>query len=121
MALYSNLAQTATRLLKKFGQKITVTKCSIGDVDVLTGLATQQTLVFTGVGAMLDFEYRSFGEGVQHNSTIHSSSKRLLASTSSKIEPADTIEVGGEVYKVVVAKLVAPAGIRVVYDLWINR
>lgn len=120
MTFYAELAGTVNELLSEFGQPVVITKFAIGHTNPATGLTTQESSVTNGSGVLLDFEYRSFGENIAYNAATLGADKRLLCSASVVINPGDNIEVDKNVYKVLVAKLINPAGTRVLYDLWIK-
>ena len=121
MSFSSNMAATAASMLAEFGQSVTVTRYGIGEEDALTGVVTPSETVSTETGVVLDFEYRSFGEAIRPTQMSNLDNKRLLLTVTTRLKAGDKVEVDGEVYRIVVIKLVNPAGTRILYDLWIQR
>jgi hypothetical protein len=121
MPNYSNLAATATRLITKFGQSITVTNFAPGAEDVNTGISTQEATTFTTVGVLLDFDYRNFGETSESYHQVSKSDKRILLSASKVINAGDLIFIDNTIYKAYVIKCVNPAAVRIVYDIWAQK
>ena len=121
MDFYTNLEATAARLLAKFGQDIFVTKNAVGLLDPATGVATVNSVTTTEKGVELDFRYRSFGEGFITKTMVQTSNKRVLCTGGSVIEAGDSVVVNSVSYKVVVVKLVNPAGLTLLYDLWVTK
>lgn len=121
MSFYSELADTVNELLTEFGQTVTVTNIGMAVENPATGLVSQDTSSFTTTGVLLDFDYRSFGEGSVPNQAVSKSDKRLLISATQLINAGDTISVAGSTYTVNTVKVTEPAGTRVIYDLWIQK
>lgn len=120
MSFYSDLASDATALLREFGQAVTIVKKELGLLDITTGIAAPANYTYTdAIGVLVDFDYRNYGVG-NSNQMISSSDKRLYMSTATEVMAADTVIVDGNSYRIVVIKVVNPAGTRVLYDLWIQ-
>lgn len=121
MSFYSALADAALSLLKQFGKSLTLTQYGLGTVDQTTGVASR-TVVSTSTeyGAMFDFDYRSFGASLGAPSDVGKTSKRLLMTSKQQVSPGDSILFDNVLYAVKVVKVISPAGVRVVYDLWIQ-
>lgn len=120
MSFSSDLAATAAELLTEFGQPVIVTRFGMGVQNPLTGVVTPSETVSTETGVMLDFEYRSFGESMAGTNVLLQNNKRLVMTVVTKVKAGDHVEVDGEIYRIMVAKLVNPAGTRILYDLWIQ-
>ena len=121
MSFYSEFADIANELLAEFGQAVVVTNFEMAVENTATGVASQTSNQYSTVGVLLDFDYRNFGEGSESYRAVSSSDKRLLLNASAVINPLDLVLVNNVLYKVHVAKLVNPAGTRVLYDLWIQK
>jgi hypothetical protein len=120
-SFYNSLASTALSLLKQFGKSLTLTQYGLATVDVTSGVASRPVVsTSTEYGAMFDFDYRSFGASLGVPSDVGKISKRLLMTSKLDVGPGDTILFDNVLYAVKVAKVVNPAGTRVVYDLWIQ-
>jgi hypothetical protein len=121
MTFSSNMAATAAKLLKQFGQTVTITRYGLAIEDTTTGVVVPaQDIVTTEIGVLLDFQYRTFGEGIQPNQSINRLNKRLLLTTNTILKAGDTVTVDNTIYKIVIIKVVNPSGTRIVYDLWIQ-
>lgn len=121
MSFYDDMNATVAELLTEFGQPVTVIRYSLGVEDNTTGVITiPDPTITTEIGALLDFQYRSFGDSVEPNEFIGMANKRLLMTTNTKIKPGDHVIADGDEYRIVVIKVVNPAGTRVVYDIWIQ-
>lgn len=121
MSYSSDFAATATRLLKKYGQSVAVTRYSMGNEDVTTGVIAPSETTSLETGVLLDFEYRTFGQGGMPAEAIARDNKRLLLTVVTLLKVGDQVEVDGEHYKIVVIKLINPTGTRILYDLWIQK
>lgn len=121
MSFSSDMAAVAKDLLKEFGQTVTVTRFGMSVADPLTGVVTPAEETSTETGVLLDFEYRTFGEGIVPNEMLTRNNKRLLLTVVTRLKVGDTVEVDGEVFRIVVIKLINPAGTRILYDLWIQQ
>ena len=122
MSFYSELADTARELLTEFGQPVQIRKYEVALPDPTTGIIAPPTVIMsTEVGALFDFEYRSFGESKALSSSVNATAKRLIVSAGTELSPGDSIVVTGLEYKIHVIKSVNPAGTKVLYDMWIQR
>jgi hypothetical protein len=122
MSFYSELADTAKELLREFGQSVTVKKYEMAVPDPTTGIVTPPvSSSSTEYGCLLDFDYRSFGDVTSIQTSVNTSSKRLLLSSGTLLNAGDGIVVAGDEYRVHVIKTLNPGGTRVLYDLWIQK
>lgn len=121
MSFSSDMALVATELLTEFGQSVTVTRYGMGVPDASTGVVTPAEETSTETGVLLDFEYRSFGEAMMPTEMVNRNNKRLLLTANTKLKAGDRVEVDGEIYRIVVIKLINPAGTRIMYDLWVQQ
>jgi hypothetical protein len=120
MSLYSEFADTANSMLAEFGQSVTVTNFEMGVEDSITGVVSQVSSQFTTVGVLLDYDYRNFGEAPATYSTVITIDKRIIITAIKVINSGDLVFVDGTLYKCNVVKLLSPAGVRVLYDIWIQ-
>lgn len=120
-AFYNDMAQTATEMLTEFGQPIVVSRTEIGVPDIQTGVVSQLTTSFNGVGVLLDYVYRAFGNALEVPTVVTKSTKRLLMTIAKDVHPKDNVQVDGVVYQVIVVKLLNPAGTKLMYDLQIEQ
>lgn len=115
-SFYQNLAATATRLLTKYGQTVTVTRDVVGTVDPITGQGTPGTPVtFTGKGAIFDYDIRLV-DGVM----IQATDKRLMLEAANAPEIGDVITTADGDYTAVSVNPTSPAGTVVKYDIQIR-
>lgn len=121
MSFSSDMALTAAELLTEFGQAVTVTRFSLGAQDPLTGVVTPTEVTSAETGVLLDFEYRTFGEALRPMEMVNHNNKRLLMTVVTRVKAGDQVEVDGAIYRIVVIKLLNPAGTRIMYDLWIQQ
>lgn len=121
MSLYSELAATATEMLTEFGQPLTVTNFESGVEDSTTGISTQLQSTFTTVGVLLDYDYRNFGDSADSYLQTSRTDKRILVAAAKVINTGDLLYIDNTVYKAYVVKVVNPAGVRVLYDIWAQR
>jgi hypothetical protein len=121
MSFYSEMALTAVQMLSEFGQPVIITRLELGTPDLNTGVVPQIITTAIGTGVLLDFLYRNFGESLEAPDEITKSTKRLLLTVNVPVHAKDQVMVDGNVYQIIVAKLVNPAGIRILYDLWIEQ
>lgn len=121
MSFYSELADTVNELLAEFGQSVTVTNVGLAVENPSTGVTSQETNSFTTNGVLLDFDYRNFGDGSVPYQATSKSDKRLIVQADQVINAGDIVIVDGSRYTVNVIKTTEPAGIRVVYDMWIQK
>lgn len=121
MSLYSELADTADEMLAEFGQSVVVTNYEMGVEDPATGVVSQTSSQYTTVGVLLDYDYRNFGDGAVSYHATTASDKRVLLSAKKVVNTGDLIYIDNTVYKAYIIKSVNPAGIRVLYDIWVQR
>jgi hypothetical protein len=109
---YTNLGNTAARLMKKFGQQITFTRTIPGTYDPALGERTDDSSkTFKGYGVLLDFE----GREVDGTRILSSDVKLLLEST--KLEPQiDDLAAAadGTTFRVVRPMPLKPGGVNVI-------
>lgn len=108
---YNRLADTALRLLTKYGQSVTVTNITTGAYDPNTG--TQSTTTSTSTPKGLLTQHRA--QDVD-GTMIMRGDKKLLLDASAAIKTDDTVTVNNTVYTVVGLNEIKPAATRV---LWI--
>lgn len=121
MSFYSQLASDVVKTLAEFGQSVIVTNFELGQEDPTTGVVTQTSSQFTTVGVLFDYDYRNFGDGAMPYQAINTSDKRLLIVATKPISPGDLLFVDGILYKAHIIKVVNPGGVRIVYDIWMQR
>jgi hypothetical protein len=102
---------TALRLLKKYGQTITVDQISTGSYNPLSGTQTTTKTSSTAIGALFNHKAKDVDE-----SLIMSGDKRLIMDSSINIKTDDLVLAGGIIYTVVAVSELKPSDTRI---LWI--
>lgn len=117
MTIYDNLRATATKLLTKYGQIVTLSRETVSSYDPVLGVPTSSTAEYTGYAAMFDYQLSEID-----GQTIQRGDARLLLQVIS-IEPknGDNVTVNGIQYSVINATILAPGGAAVVYELQLRR
>jgi hypothetical protein len=118
MTFYTSAAATANRLLLKFGAPATLTRVTPGGYDPATGTTTADvTQTWTGTGAKFDYESK-FVDGTR----IRSGDQYVLLSVVGVSLPqeGDTIQIGTDVLKVVIAEVLRPALVNVLFTVQVR-
>lgn len=110
MSFYSEIQDTAQRLLVQFGQDVTLTRTTGGGVDPVTGAdtSTTTTLVTTGV-------LRRYPDSLVDGSRILSTDRQLVLAPGELPDITDTVEVNGETLAIQEIETSSPAGTDLVY------
>ena len=114
MVDYVQTAATATRLISKFGQSVTLRHYTIGTYDPATGLNAVTTSDVTAKAAIFDF---SKGQTLQPGSLIQAGDKQGLMAVTQTPALQDHVIVGGKDYVIISLGELTPAGIPVIYNL----
>lgn len=114
---YAKIAATASALVAKFGQAITVTRVAAGGAyDPATGAVEGGTAVaVNGIGVALDYAQREIDGTI-----IQSGDRRILIAASLSITPSagDSLALaGGQMLRVMSSKPLSPAGIIVLHEV----
>lgn len=117
MSFYDNMKKTATRLLTKFGQQVTLSRHVAGAYDPSTGSAVVTVTDQSGIGAVFDYGSKDI-DGM----LILSGDKKLLLSATGITAPQvdDTVTIGAIIYTVKGIKVEAPAGTPVLFECTIR-
>lgn len=115
---YAQTELTADRLIAKFGRDVTLTKVTTGAYDVNTGSVTNTTTTSTVKCA--DFAVK--GTFDNEGTLIKSTDRYALISggSATSISTDDKLTIGGVVYAIIAVKLLAPAGVNVLYKAYIR-
>lgn len=115
---YAQTELTASRLIAKFGRDVTLTKVTTGSYDINTGSVTNTTTTSTVKCA--DFAVK--GEFDNEGTLIKSTDRYALISggSATSISTDDKLTIGGVVYAIIAVKLLAPAGVNVLYKAYIR-
>jgi hypothetical protein len=116
---YAKTAETATRLLARFGRSAPLTRTAEGVYDTESGSTDEgSTTVYPAFGAKFDYEQREID-----GTTILQGDARIYISPSLAVIPeaGDTITFGSEVWQVVRSRPLEPAGAVVLHDVQVRK
>ena len=116
---HAKTAATAARLLARFGAPVTVTRETPGAYDPETGAngdGATETWALSGV--KLDYSQREID-----GTNIRVGDQRVYMSAVAGLDPqaGDALTLGEEVWRVVVPRTLAPAGVAVLLDVQVRR
>ena len=112
MSFYDNLAATASRLISKFGQDITVTRTSGVSIDPITGAATGSEVTLTGKGI-----YKTYPDSLIDGTLIKRTSKMVVIDNT--VTPVMSDKIDG--LNVTNIKTSSPAGTDLVYFVQVDQ
>jgi hypothetical protein len=119
MSFYTRSQDTALRLLRKYGQSMTLTARTNGAYDTATGAQTVTETAHTVTGAMFDYPAKMI-EGT----LIRQGDKQaIVAASGLAVTPAPGMKLtdaAGAVYTVVTAEALNPAGTAVIHTLQVR-
>lgn len=119
---YAKSAATATRLLTKFGQDVTLTRQATGTYDPALSTAPVTETTETRKAVLLDYDRINFGQTLQDGTRIQMGDRRcLMGADGSEPTTLDFITVGGVKYPIKVVKILSPAGTPILYDMLIRK
>lgn len=123
MSVYDRSIASADRMLKKFGQSVTLTHVTPGAYDPNTGTVTTTTTTQTGTGVVFDFGLHQSGMSFTAGSLIQAGDKQLLLSAVGITTPTagDLVTIGGTIWTIASVKSTAPAGEVVLYECQLRR
>ena len=121
MALYDELAATATELLRELGAACTLVRNvppTAAQYDPATGTATVTVLSQTAYAVVFPY-----GDRYINGDTILASDQQAYMSTTGVLRPApgDSFVWGGETWRVVASKPLAPALVAVLYEMQVRK
>ena len=118
MVDYVKSAATATRLITKFGQSVTLRRYTIGTYDTATGTNTVTTSDVTTKAALFDFAQ---GQTLQAGNLIQAGDKQALMAVTQTPALQDHVIVGGKDYVILGLGELNPAGTAIIYDLHLRN
>lgn len=121
MSFYSNLAETAVRLLERYGQEVMIVRTDAGEYDTASSAAALLEIGQRVKGAQFDV-----APGVREiqGNLVEADDKTLLLEAAAAPKTRDTVRVpadGGLTYSILSVKTIAPGGEAVVYEAHIRR
>lgn len=113
MGFYENLQNTATTLLRRYGQQIDFTRANTGAYNTATGTRDDAPDVeFQGFGAAFDYSQSQY----DGNNIIIGDMRLLLEKVTPAPEIGDRFTMKGKVYSILRVTPLSPAGIDVLYE-----
>lgn len=115
---YNELKATARKLLKSFGQSMTITRDVAGAYNPETGAISNTQQTYTDFGVVLPYS-----EGVSSvpDSLIQAGDRKVFIQLSTEPKPTDKITIAGVVHNIVNVMPLEPSGINVLYELQIRK
>jgi hypothetical protein len=120
-AFYERMAETALRLIRQYGQAVTLREITPGSYDPSTGETSPDTATEASTSGVL-IEYT--GQERQANSLIQQGDKKLMVPAKALAQPSlnSKVIIQGEVWTIVPPlKVMNPAGTPLVYELQVRR
>ena len=112
---YAKSADTAQRLLTKFGQQVTLKRKSAGQYDPVTGEEAPGSEAVQQAAAVL-LEHK----GEEYAEHIRKGDKRILIEAKGLQWPPDTLtlleDINGVIWQLEMVRALAPAGLPVMYE-----
>lgn len=112
---YQKTQNTATRLLRRFGNDATLTRSASSSYDPATGTSTDSTYELTVTASVFDYP-KAYIDGT----LILQGDKRAYVSAYNvdAPEPSDTLTWNGVPYRIISVKDLNPAGsVSIMYEL----
>lgn len=122
-AIYSRLAKTASKLIRKYGAEVPLTRVTLGAYDPATGPAATTTTSVTPMGLVSDWKTDE-SDTRQNQQSISGSNANVVQSNDKKVilestyAPTldDKLTIGGAVHSIVPPiRTVGPAGTAIIY------
>ena len=118
---YADLAATAVELLADFGMAMTLARPTDipATYDTATGVATPVGPdTYTVTGIKLDYSVREIDR-----ENVQAGDQRVYLSTDGAVppKPGDTLRIGSDVFRVMRAGNLSPAGVDLLYDVQVRR
>jgi hypothetical protein len=119
---YARSANTARRLLTKFGRTIQHVAVTEGVYDPATSTSTDTTVSTNVKGCDFDFDDKSGGQMYQDNSLMQVGDRYcLVAPDVAAINTSDTLIIDGVTWTIKGVKKLAPAGVLVMWECHIRK
>ena len=115
---YKKIANSALKLIKKFGAPLTIERQEEGDYDPATGGNTITTISYGGTGVRVNYKMREID-----GTLVQSGDFKLLVEAKELLtvpETLDSVIFDGNEYSVVDVGTIAPAQTPVVYILQVR-
>lgn len=119
---YVPLKNSATSLIQKFGQSITLEKATAGAFDPDTGTISETTAQTTFYGVVLDAtdsDYATLSRANAVNDYVIAGDKRITAEAGD-YDVGDVVIIASKRYTIVENKPLDPAGTQVICELLVR-
>lgn len=117
---YDRMAVTALRLLRQFGQSVTIRRVTGGSVDPVTGTIVAGTTTDTTATAVLqDYSLQESGAANMQQTLIQTGDKKFIIAASGISAPllTDKIIAAGKTWNIINIKETNPEGTPLVYEI----
>jgi len=117
---YTRARATATRLIQRFGQEITVPRTTGGTHDPVTGETsggTDASITVTGVALDAREVFRSPAD----TQMIQSGDQAVYIEAGQAIEQGETLRIDGVDWQIAELRPLSPAGTTVMYEALVRR
>jgi len=111
VSLSAKLSTIASKLIKKFGVKVTFTNKTSTSFDAATGIDTVTTTTFTGYGLKANFDKSE----VDNENVLFSDIKFLFEDMGTVPVISDTCTIGTKIYRVLAVNTIDPADEKIIY------
>lgn len=119
---YEDIASTVLELMTEFGQRVTVQQQGPKTTNANGVTVPSAPVGMTTVGLLFDYAYRMYGNESIKGELINTADKQLyIAPTPVAPKVQDKVLVAGSIWAIVNIKQVNPAGVPVLYELWLKR
>lgn len=122
--LYNKMAATAQRLLREKGQAMTLTRRTPGAYNPATSAATPGATTIAVVGVLMSLRQqdRVTLRTDDPESLLRGDRKAIISAQGvSEVAPGDTLTIGNELWSVVNADKLNPAGVTIIYTLQVRQ
>lgn len=119
---YANSANTATRLLTRFGRDITHRAVSEGTYNTSTSTYTNTETNTTVKACDFDFKEKANGQSYFDSALVQQGDRyALVAPSIANIDTSDKLVIDGVIWNIINVKKLAPAGVLVLWTLHIRK
>jgi hypothetical protein len=119
---YANSANTALRLITRFGRTIQVVTVAEGVYNPETGTTTNTETSTDVMACDFDFSDKSHGQMYQSDSLVQKGDRyALIAPTVTVINTSDKLVIDSVTWSIINVKKLAPAGRLVLWNCHIRR
>lgn len=114
---YARSVATATRLITKFGQPMTLAVETEGAYDPATGESPVSSADFAVIGVIFELSGKLIGQSLQNGTLAEADDKQCLLQVGTIPSLLDKVVVGTTTFLIINVKELNPGGTTVFYDL----